>query len=143
MTTTTTTTTAVGFHIFYFNYQHVFFNIFTSSIEIQSSDYYGDYFDSDYFLDYYTCQDDFCMEKEMWVEAEKKIPVPNTELIIHDSEDSHYVETAGVLAECAPGLGVKVTSLLLNVFLFISPFKPFRKHIDLHGLKAFRSFDPL
>jgi len=71
------------------------------------SDYYGDYFDSDYFLDYYTCQDDFCMEKEMWVEAEKKIPVPNTELIIHDSEDSHYVETAGVLAECAPGLGVK------------------------------------
>merc|ERR1711953_841388 len=71
------------------------------------SDYYGDYFDSDYFLDYYTCQDDFCMEKEMWVEAEKKIPVPNTELIIHDSEDSHYVETAGVLAECAAGLGVK------------------------------------
>ena len=111
--------------------------------KIQSSDYYGDYFDSDYFLDYYTCEDDFCMEKEMWVEAEKKIPVPNTELIIHDSEDSHYVETAGVLAECAPGLGVKVTSLLLNVFLFISPFKPFRKHIDLHGLKAFRSFDPL
>merc|ERR1711936_1406586 len=68
---------------------------------------YSDYYDSDYFLDYYTCQDDFCMEKEMWVETKKKIPVPNTELIIHDSEDSHYVETAGVLAECVPGLGVK------------------------------------
>ena len=102
-----------GYHIWDYDYCADYLgddldcNYFNCDLD-SDSDYYVEYFNSDYFLDYITCKGDFCMEKGMWVEAQKKIPVPDTELIIHHSEDSHYVETAGVLAECAPGLDLKV-----------------------------------
>ena len=70
-------------------------------------DYYDYYFDSDYFMDYFTCDGDFCMESEMWVESDEQTPVSNTELIIHEDDDYYNVGTQGILAECAPGLGVR------------------------------------
>jgi len=47
------------------------------------------------------------MEKEMWVESDKQTAVPNTELIVKEDDDWYSVGTEGILAECAPGLGVR------------------------------------
>ena len=58
-------------------------------------------------MDYFTCDGDFCMESEMWVESDEQTPVSNTELIIHEDDDYYNVGTEGILAECAPGLGVR------------------------------------
>ena len=59
-----------------------------------------------WFLDYYMCEGDFCMEKTLWVEVDIQTEVPNTELVLHD-EHYYQVGTEGAMAECATGLEIK------------------------------------
>jgi len=76
-------------------------------VRIFLTDYYDNYFTSPWFLDYNICEGDFCMEKKMWVDVEKKTKVPNTELMLYDDYDYNLVGSEGVLSECAPGLTIQ------------------------------------
>ena len=77
---------------------------------------YWDYYDYGYCEDewYLTCEGDFCTDKTEWVDIEKEVPIPDTNL---KKLDSQYLEilTVSALKECTPSLGIKVWTLTIYI----------------------------
>jgi len=76
-------------------------------------DYYYDYYcydydyGLDYYLKYYDCLDvEFCVDKEMWVYADKETIIGNTSLVQVDRE-YYDIKTDSAIMECTPSLGIK------------------------------------
>jgi len=85
---------------------------YASAYDYYDYDYY-DYYDYDYdygldyYLDYYDCLDtEFCVDKEMWVEADKETKIGNTSLVKIEYED-YNIKTESAIMECTPSLGIK------------------------------------
>jgi len=74
--------------------------------------YYSDYcYDYDYGLNYYSkyydCLDEeFCVDKEMYVYADKETIIGNTSLVQVDRE-YYDIKTDSAIMECTPSMGIK------------------------------------
>jgi len=76
-------------------------------------DYYDDYYCYDYdyglnyYLKYYDCLDvEFCVDREMYVYADKETIIGNTSLVQVDRE-YYDIKTDSAIMECTPSLGIK------------------------------------
>lgn len=76
-------------------------------------DYYDDYYcydydyGLDYYLKYYDCLDvEFCVDREMYVYADKETIIGNTSLVQVDRE-YYDIKTDSAIMECTPSLGIK------------------------------------
>merc|ERR1711915_275584 len=90
-------------------------------------DYYYFYDETEYFLDYGSCEnDEFCVYKEMWVDVSNETKIGNSSLVKIDY-DYHDIRTDSAINECTPSLGIKdfADTVLSCQNLSSSEVKPF------------------
>jgi len=105
-------------------------------------DYSYFYDETEYFLDYGSCEDDeFCVYKELWVDASNETKIGNSSLVKIDY-DYHEIRTDSAINECTPSLGIKdfADAVLSCQNLSSSEVKPFGRW-GLIEICEFRKMD--